>query len=456
MALEVRARIAPSPTGYLHIGTARTALFNWLFAKKHNGSLILRIEDTDKQRSQPEYQQDIIDSLKWLGLNWDEGPFYQSQRSEIYQKYIKELLEKGFLYYCFCTEEELEKEREAMLAQGLPPKYSGKCRSLSPAEAARRAQTGEPFVLRIKTPDGEISFKDMIRGEVKFDAGLIGDIVVAKDEKTPLYNLAVVIDDEEMKISHVIRGEDHLPNTPKQIIIQQALGFRRPKYAHLPLILNPNRSKLSKRYAAVAVKEYKEQGYLPEAILNFLLLLGWHPVDDQEIFTKEEMIQSFSLDRVQKGGAVFNLDKLNWINTKYIRKLSDKELAEKLRIEPTPKNLKIIALTKERLSRLSDFASLTDFFYQLPDYPAQLLIWKDGSKEETKKYLEMIYQLDGQISETAIKQLAEQYGRGEVLWPFRVALSGKEGSPSPFEIMEVLGKEETLKRVKIAIEKLAS
>ena len=454
MSSEIRVRIAPSPTGPLHIGTARTALFNWLFAKKYEGKFILRIEDTDLERSDPKYEEDIIESLKWLGLDWDEGPVRQTDRLDTYEKHINDLLERDQLYHCFCTEEELASERGALLSQGLAPKYSGKCRALTAEEVKERLGRGERSVLRLKSPKTSITFRDMIRGEVTFDTNLIGDIIIAKDKRTPLYNLAVVIDDEEMRISHVIRGEDHISNTPKQIIIQEALGFTRPKYAHLPLILDKNRSKLSKRYAATAIEKYRQQGYLPEAMLNFLLLLGWHPQDDKEVFTKEEMIIGFELERTQKGGAAFDSDKLNWINTQHIRKLSDSQLVEKIGIKPTEMNFKIATLFRDRLEKLSDFKELSGFFYELPDYPPQLLIWKDGDKENSKKYLEMIYQLGQGIAEDKIRALAERFGKGDVLWPLRVALSGKEGSPGPFDIIDILGVEETLKRIKLAIEKL--
>lgn len=454
MSSEIRVRIAPSPTGPLHIGTARTALFNWLFAKKYEGKFILRIEDTDLERSDPKYEEDIIESLKWLGLDWDEGPVRQTDRLDTYEKHINDLLERDQLYHCFCTEEELASERGALLSQGLAPKYSGKCRALTAEEVKERLGRGERSVLRLKSPKTSITFRDMIRGEVTFDTNLIGDIIIAKDKRTPLYNLAVVIDDEEMRISHVIRGEDHISNTPKQIIIQEALGFTRPKYAHLPLILDKNRSKLSKRYAATAIEKYRQQGYLPEAMLNFLLLLGWHPQDDKEVFTKEEMIIGFELERTQKGGAAFDSDKLNWINTQHIRKLSDSQLVEKIGIKPTEMNFKIATLFRDRLEKLSDFKELSGFFYELPDYPPQLLIWKDGDKENSKKYLEMIYQLRQGIAEDKIRALAERFGKGDVLWPLRVALSGKEGSPGPFDIIDILGVEETLKRIKLAIEKL--
>ena len=282
--MKVRVRLAPSPTGYLHIGTARTALFNYLFAKKHEGQFILRVEDTDIERSEKKYEKDIMDGLRWLGLEWDEGPveaategqllvnqykgdfgpYRQSGRTAIYEKYLKKLLDEGHAYYCYCTKEELEAERQAMLSQGLAPKYSGRCRNGKPSDA------NDPQIIRFKVPDVRVSFRDMIRGEISFNAGLIGDIAIAKNLQTPLYNFVVVIDDHEMEITHVIRGEDHINNTPKQILFMEALGFSRPHYAHLPLILDPDRSKMSKRYSATAIQEYRNQGYLPEAVINFL------------------------------------------------------------------------------------------------------------------------------------------------------------------------------------------
>lgn len=458
MEKQIRVRIAPSPTGPFHIGTARTALFNWLFARKHNGKFIVRIEDTDLERSDSKYEEDILNNLKWLGLDWDEEPYKQSERTEIYAKYIQTLLSKKLLYHCFCSEEDLAEQREAFLSQGLSPKYSGACRSLSDEEVEERLSRGERSVLRFKTPKTNINFKDIIRGEVSFDTNLIGDIVVAKDKQTPLYNLAVVIDDEEMKISHIIRGEDHISNTPKQIMLQEALEFNCPKYAHLPLILDRGKGKMSKRNAAVAVGKYREQGYLPETMINFLLLLGWHPRDDIEIFDKVEMVEVFDLERVQKGGAVFDVNKLNWINTQHIRKLSDNQLIEKLGLQPTEKNFKIANLFRDRLEKFDDFKRLAGFFYELPAYPSQMLIWKGGNKEDSRRYLEMIKQLVDEIGDEINKEkiwaLAERFGRGDVLWPLRVALSGREASPDPFDIMDILGAEETLARIKVAIEKL--
>jgi len=454
---EVRVRIAPSPTGPLHLGTARTALFNWLFAKNQGGKFILRIEDTDLERSDPKYEKDILEGLQWLGLNWDEEIYRQSERLDIYEKYIKKLLEEDRAYYCFCTKEELEVEKQAMLSQGLAPKYSGKCRHPKNPDLSR------PSVVRFKMPETEVVFNDLIRGKVKFNTGLIGDIVIAKDLRTPLYNLAAVIDDFEMRISHVIRGEDHIPNTPKQIFLQKALEFPEPLYAHLPLILSPDRSKLSKRYLETSVSDYREEGYLAEALINFLALLGWHPEEDREMFNLEELIKEFSLKRVQKGGAIFNLEKLDWLNGQYMMRSEPEELIDRLTgfvpqewLEKREFLIKIAGIEKERVKKLTDFPKLISFFFELPDYPANLLIWDKTPKENILENLQLVFSAVREAGgdNSKIMALAETRGRGEVLWPLRVALSGQVASPGPLEIMEVLGQKESLKRIEIAISKL--
>jgi len=459
---EIRVRIAPSPTGPLHLGTARTALFNWLFAKNQNGTFILRIEDTDLERSDPKYEKDILESLSWLGLKWDEGPYRQSDRLDIYEKYIKKLLEEDKAYYCFCTKETLEAERQAMLSQGLPPKYGGCCRN------NHEPNSNRPSVIRFRLPETEVVFNDLVRGKVKFNTGLIGDIVIAKDLRTPLYNLAVVIDDFEMEISHVIRGEDHISNTPKQIMIQRALGFNEPIYAHLPLILSSDRRKLSKRYLETSVNDYRNEGYLPEAMMNFMALLGWHPKEDnREVFGLEELAREFNLKRIQKGGAVFNLEKLDWLNSQYIMRLEPEELVVRLEKEnliPQTwlKNreflIKIIRIERERMKKLTDFPKLVNFFFELPDYPANLLIWDKTPKEDILNNLQLILPLVENFTRVndKIMALTESRGRGEILWPLRVALSGQVASPGPFEIMEALGREESLKRIEIAIKKLTN
>lgn len=460
----VRVRIAPSPTGYMHIGTARTALFNWLFARQNGGVFILRIEDTDLERSKKEYEEDLIDQLKWLGLDWDEGPIRQTDRLDSYEKCLSKLLKDGQAYYCFCSKEQLEQERQTMLAQGFAPKYSGRCRAVSQEEAKKKSEAGEKAVIRIKVPDGKISFKDIIREEVSFEGALIGDFVVAKSLREPLYNFAVVVDDEEMKISHVIRGEEHLANTPRQIIIQRALDFSQPQYAHIPLILNPDRSKMSKRVGDTAIREYRNQGYLPDALLNFLSLLGWHPRDEQEIFSLKELIKVFDLTRIQKGGAAFNVDKLDWLNAQYIKKMTAKSLAKLLGVKDTEQNLKIVEATKERMKKLSDFKEMAGFFVEVADYPSELLIWKNSTKEKTLVNLKEAEKIVSAVIsddfskaklEKALMPSAEAAGRGEMLWPLRVAVSGLEKSPGPFEIMETLGKKESLSRIAGAIQKLS-
>lgn len=324
---EVRTRFAPAPTGFLHIGSARTALFNYLFAKKNEGVFILRIEDTDKERSKPEYEKDIIDSLKWLGIEWDEL-YRQSERREIYAKYLKKLLDEDLAYHCFCSEEELEAQRDYFLSIGRPPIYNGKCKNLPKEIVKKYLAEKKSSIIRFKVPAKKVEFEDLIRGKIEFDASLIGDFSIAKDLNNPLYNFACVIDDFEMRISHVIRGEDHLSNTPKQILIQEALGFPRPEYAHLPLILGPDRTKLSKRHGAVAISEYKKDGYLPETLINFMAFLGWNPGTEREIYSMASLIKEFSLERIQKGGAIFNIKRLDFLNSFYIRQRSLEKLTE--------------------------------------------------------------------------------------------------------------------------------
>ncbi len=483
---KVRVRIAPSPTGYLHLGTGRTALFNWLYAKHHESEFILRIEDTDRERSEKKYEDDIFSGLAWLGLDYDEGPlpdggdkgphapYRQSQRTSLYRQHLESMLLAGSAYYCFCKKDELDTERQSLEAQGLAPVYSGRCRSLSQAEAVTRLANGESAVIRCKVPNQKLVFEDLIRGKIEFDLKLIGDIVIAKNLENPLYNFAVVVDDASMLITHVIRGEDHIANTPKQIVIQQALGLPKVHYAHLPLILDPDRSKMSKRYSAVAVSSYRKEGYLPEAIMNFMALLGWHPEGDKELMPLNELIAEFDLGRIQKAGAVFNAEKLDWMNGQYLRKLSDREILQKIKTisdQSEKKNklteaqeLKIVNLLKSRLKKLSEFSELTGFFYELPSYNSELLLWKEMSSKETRDVLRIIIssveKMDQEINKSSAEQalapIVAQWGRGEVLWPLRAALSGEKSSPGPYEIMEVLGKTETLNRLQKAVEKITS
>lgn len=468
---EVRARFAPSPTGLFHVGNARSALFNYLFAKKNQGSFILRIEDTDKERSTIEYEKDILEALKWLGINWDEGPYKQSERLEIYEKYIKKLLDENKAYYCFCSQEDLEARRQEQLSRGEAPKYSGNCRGLSKEEVEKKLKAGDPSIIRFKVEPKKVKFNDLIRGELEFDMGLLGDMVIAKDLKYPLFAIAGVIDDFEMKISHVIRGEDHLSNTPKQILLQEAMGFPRPEYAHLPMILGEDRTKLSKRHGAVAVSEYLAQGYLPEALVNFMAFLGWNPGDEREIYSLASLVKEFSLEKVQKGGAIFNVRRLDYLNGFYIRQRSPEKLAElcfpylggTANIEYLQK---IVAIYQERLKKLSEITELAGFFFKDIEYDRGLLKWKDMQDKEIKQSLEKSEKILEKIKtddwnkinlENILMPEAEKTGdRGRVLWPLRAALTGQKASAGPFEVADILGKEKTLERIKGAMKKLSS
>jgi len=461
----IRVRIAPSPTGLLHIGTARAALFNWLFARKYGGAFVLRSEDTDRQRSLPEFEQDILNGLLWLGITWDEGPmpdgsekgsygpYRQSQRLAIYQKYIDKMLAENKAYYCYCTQEELEAERKAQEEQGLPIRYSGKCAHLDAAPKGRL-----PQVIRMRTPLEKVSFKDLVRGTVEFDLSLFGDLVIAKSREEVLYNFAVVVDDYEMKISHVIRGEDHISNTPKQIALAKLLGLPSPKFAHLPLILNQDRSKLSKRTNKVSATEYRAAGYLPSAMVNFLALLGWHPSGNKEVFTVDELIHEFDISRVQKGGAVFNQEKLDWLNREHLRLLTDEQFASLAQdFAPAGTDIQTLIalapLAKQKLKTLGGITSEFQFIFSLPRYDAQMLVWKDGSVEDTIRILRQVLEkLEAGLPLADILEYeSKERGRGAVYWPVRVALTGMKVSPSPQEVAPILGNDECKKRIKYAI-----
>lgn len=496
----VRTRIAPSPTGYLHLGTARTALFNYLFARQNNGVFVLRIEDTDLERSDKKYDKDIIEGLKWLGIEWDEGvdaggdyaPYRQSERIYTYSKYIKKLLDEKKAFYCWHTKEELEKEKKEQIKNGQAPRHLCQYKKFQIPNS--KLQTNSKLniknaIIRFDAPVKKIIFNDLIRGQIEFDTALLGDISIAKNIGTPLYNFAVVIDDFEMKISHVIRGEDHISNTPKQILLQEALGFPIPQYAHLPLILGPDRSKLSKRHGAVSINWYREQGYLPEAMINFMAFLGWSAQDedhnDKEIFSLKELTREFSLEKIQKSGAVFNIAKLDWINGYYIRQTPIRKLtklcapylkskttllSDRIRggaIEQNQEDYfsKIVQLERERIKKLSDIAELADFFLtDKLEYDKELLKWKEVSDDELREILQRITNIFENVPEKDWTKeklesfLAEEARRvgdnGKVFWPLRAALSGKKASPGPLEIAEILGKERCLRRIKKAISKI--
>ena len=522
---QVRVRMAPSPTGLAHIGTARTALFNYLFAKNQSGKFILRIEDTDKERSKKEFETDVFESLRWLGLNWDEGPgveggfgpYRQSERLALYTKYLEQLLEQGKAYYCFCKKDDLEAQKQEAQKRGKVFIYNGKCSTITFNEAKKRLEKGEEAVIRFKCPQEKVEFKDLIRNKVVFDSALFGDFIIAKDLQSPLYNFTAVIDDELMQISHVIRGEEHLSNTPKQILLQAALDFEQPEYAHLPMILAENRAKLSKRHGAEPIKNYKSAGYLAEAFLSFIALLGWNPDTNKEIFSLTQLEKEFSLEKVQKSAAIFNQNKLDWLNGWYIRQMSLERLTELclpylikaglLLPQTSQKDIisgylkktflstdefqiisdkKVslqyvqlaVGLYQERLKKLSEIPDLIDCFFQEPDYSAELLIWKKSDKKTTIQALEKAKEAlagigpvrgDGaspasngvgdwnqkKLSDILLKTAGDfDKDKGVMLWPLRVALSGKQNSAPPFDIAAVLGKEKTLNRINLALQKL--
>jgi len=460
---KIRTRLAPSPTGPLHVGTARTALFNYIFARQNNGNFILRIDDTDKERSDKRFEEDILNGLKWLGLEYDKI-YRQSEREDIYKNYLKKLLDKKIAFWCYHSKEELAAEKTEQMNKKEAPRHV--CNHKNIKSLNHKNKNG---IIRLRGSDEKIKFNDLIRGEIEYDASLLGDIAIAKDEKTPLYNFASVIDDEEMKISHVIRGEDHIPNTPKQILIQKALKIQTPFYAHLPLILGPDKSKMSKRHGSISINEYKRMGYLAQALLNFIILLGWNPGNDKEFFEKEEMLELFSLQKIQKGGAVFNIEKLNWFNREYIKKMSMGKLSQhtmeyissewKAQINKDKKLwYKILELEKPRLNVLSEIKERVDFFFEKPQLSRSLLIhtFSNTSQhlDKTEKILSSIdrHSFGAENIKKALWDYAEEKGRGNVLWPFRAALTGKAKSPDPFSVAEILGKKETLKRIQHAKE----
>jgi len=482
MTEEIRVRIAPSPSGNLHIGTARTALFNYLFAKKTGGKYILRIEDTDADRSSDEYIKNIYDSLKALGLNWDEGPdvggeygpYSQSERFDIYPKYAQKLVETGHAYECFCTPEELEAGKQESQEKKVAHIYSGRCKNLTEAEKEELRKQGRKPAIRFATENKELKFTDLVKGELKFNTSLTGDFVIMKSNGTPTYNFAVVVDDMLMKISHVIRGEDHISNTPKQILIYEALGVTPPQFGHLGMILAPDRSKLSKRHGATGVSEFVEKGYLTEALLNFVALLGWAPSDGNEIKTVDEIAQDFRIAEVSSSNSIFEYDKLNWMNSQYIKKLSTEELKEKLLPFLTQydlselseeKLLKMVEVTREPLTILSDIINDVSYFFGggkceiEPDVQTEVLD-TETSQTVLKEFAELAegwefaeenlhHKLDefrGIFKEKGIKPK-------ETMWAIRAAVTGRTRGADICAVLYVLGKEKVLKRIKSVIKK---
>ncbi len=474
----IRTRIAPAPTGPCHVGLARTALFNYLFTRKHGGTFVMRLEDTDVARSRKEYEEDIYASLRWLGLDWDEGPdaggnyrpYRQSERKEIYRAYLRKLVEEDHVYPCFCTTEELDEERKRKLKLKLPPRYSGKCAKLSKAEQEAAKGQGKRFSMRFRMPDRRIVFEDLIRARVEFHGAEIGDFVIVKPDGDFIFHLSNVVDDIEMKITHVIRGEDHVSNTPRHIALADALGATPPIYAHVPLILNPDRSKLSKRKDPTSVSEFRKKGYLPDAMVNFLALLGWSPGTEEEVFTLDELVQKFSLEAVNKAGAIFDIEKLNWLNGYYIRALPSEQLQGKL----TPylpgadsEYLRqIVPLIQERLKRLDEAPDLTDFFFREElEYDANLLIAKKHTAEESRTALEEVLKrltdlanFSVEALETTLRRMVEETGwkTSGLFMMIRVAVTGSTATPPLFQTMAVLGKEKCVARIRRAIEWLSA
>ena len=484
----MRVRMAPSPTGPLHIGTARTSLYNYLAARHGGGTYVLRIEDTDTARGTADYERDIIDNLHWLGITWDEGPqvaggddvgpyapYRQSQRMDLYAREADRLLASGAAYRCWCTPEELEAVRRAQEAAKEPPRYNRRCLNLTDAERAVFEAEGRPSVVRLEVEPEKIRFDDLIRGEVEFDNALLGDFVIVRANGVPLYHFVVVIDDEAMEITHVIRGEDHLSNTPKHIALIRALGYREPRFGHIPLILNTDRTKMSKRKSQTAISDYREQGYLPEALVNFLAFLGWSPGTEEEIFTLDELADRFEIGRVHKGGAIFDRDRLDHLNGVYIRALDDRELARRLRpwvpdSVPDDALMGLMPLVKERLVRLGDVAELAAFVWE-PDevvagrYSLESLEPKRGGLEAARLALEGAREAVASVPDAGFRAdaleercraAAELAGMkaGDFFAPIRVALTGRNVSPPLFSSMEVLGRERVLVRLDAALGKL--
>jgi glutamyl-tRNA synthetase len=460
--MTVRTRFAPSPTGYLHIGGVRTALFNWLFARHHIGVFILRVEDTDVARSSQGYLNAILDGLHWLGLDWDEGPFFQSQRQDLYQQHVEQLLEEGKAYRCYCSPEELEERRQRALAEGHKPKYDGRCRERSDQP------TDLPFVIRFKAPQGGTTIvEDLIKGTVTFDNKELDDLIILRSDGTPTYNFVVVVDDALMGITHVIRGDDHLNNTPRQIHLYEALGYPIPAFAHLPLIMGQDHTRLSKRHGATSITAYQEMGYLPHALVNYLARLGWS-YGDQEIFSREELIEKFSLEGVGKSAGIFNQEKLEWLNAHYIKEGDSKQIAEQLmpflhqrgiQAEVNERLIKVVQSLQPRAKTLVEMAEMAEFYFR-DDFSYDEKGERKFLRPELTPFLvslieELRMRQDfGEAHlEKLFRQLTVQQGlkMSQAAQGVRVALTGKTSSPGLFEVMEGIGREQVIKRLERAL-----
>jgi glutamyl-tRNA synthetase len=480
---EVRVRFAPSPTGYLHVGGARTCLFNWLFAKNNNGKLVLRIEDTDLDRLKDDSIRQITDSLRWLGLDWDEGPekggpnspYFQSQRLGIYENEARRLIDEGKAYYCFCTPEELDVQRQEAVKEKTTYRYNSRCRDLREGDIERFIREGRKPVIRLKVPyEGETVVDDMIRGRVSFDNALIDDFIIVKSNNIAAYNFACVVDDHKMGITHVIRAEEHLSNTPKQLLLSKALGYTPPAYAHVPMILAPDRSKLSKRHGAASVEEFRDMGILPEAMINYLTLLGWSSGGQEEIMSIDESVKNFSLERVSKNASVYDVKKLIWINGHYIRSYDLDRLTEAIKPfyiknglidEKTDEKIygklkRVVDLEREKAWTLQEIVDASPYFFKdvegYEEKGVEKFFKKEGCIELLQGALEKIKPIEPFIAadiEPVYRAYAEETGlkAGDVIHPTRLALTGRTVSRGIFDVMEILGKEECIKRINCAI-----
>ena len=475
-----RVRFAPSPTGYLHIGGARTALFNWLYARRHGGTFVLRIEDTDTERSSWEMVSGIVEGLRWLGLDWDEGPdvggphapYFQSQRVETYRAMAERLVGAGRAYYCYCTTDTLQQKRQAAEAAGGGWIYDRTCCALTAAEVARREAEGVPRAVRFRVPEGRTSFDDLVHGEISFENAHIEDFVVLRSDRQPTYHLSVVVDDVDMEISHVVRGDDHISNTPKHLLLYDAFGAPVPRFAHVPLILGPDKKRLSKRHGATSVMEYQRLGYLSEAMVNFLSLLGWSPGDDRELMARDELVAAFALEGISGGNAVFNPEKLDWFNQQYIMRLPIDDLAR--RVEPWLRAAglwrddlesrrdwmnSLLELIRPRVKRLDQFVQeLRPFLAENVEYDqsavAKHLAKADVTSTFTKlpSALVSLSPFDGPTLEMAFRELAEKNGikAAALIHATRVAVTGRSVSPGLFDVLSLLGRERVIERLRYA------
>ena len=461
---ELRVRFAPSPTGYLHVGGARTALFNWLLVKNKGGTFILRIEDTDVERSTKESVDAILEGMKWLGLEWDEGPFYQSDYFPLYKEHVQKLLDCGKAYKCYCTSEELDAKRELAMQEGRKPKYDGTCR-----ERTDQPDDGQPCVVRFRAPQGGVTaFDDLIKGTITFPNEELDDLIIQRTDGTPTYNFCVVIDDAVMRITTVIRGDDHVNNTPRQIQLYEALGFPVPQFAHLPMILGSDKARLSKRHGATSVIAYRDMGYLPEALMNYLVRLGWSNGDD-EIFSREEMVQKFDISNVGRSASVFNTEKLNWLNAHYIKNSDPERLADLLLPHLSargvttlngPDLMAVVKTLQERAQTLEEMAERAVFYYNAPvsydetalaKFDKELLLAVFSAVMEK---LSKVSEADVSVIDVLFKEICSEKGwkMGQVGQPVRIALSGGTQAPGIGEIVVTLGVEETVRRIEKARE----